>query len=155
MAETIPDGYEIYENPNTQVFLRRKRTPIITDEEMAIVKSGMQQYCRLERFIIDVKKNAIIIYTPDQDVDLLVDTFGSLQSARSTNAKAIVEKFLTYSPMLQFILIDREQRLFETQRYSFLGSIDDWMTIDYEGKLPKLVKTYVQHLGEDSFYELY
>ncbi len=106
-------------------------------------------------FIIDVKKNAIIIYTPDQDVDLLVDTFSSLQSVRGANAKAIAEKFLTYSPMLQFILIDKEKRLFETQCYSFLGSIDDWMTIDYEGTLPKLVKTYVQHLGKDSFYDLY
>ncbi|MFL7871433.1 MAG: hypothetical protein AB8I58_21575 [Anaerolineales bacterium] len=155
LIDTIPPGYEIYENPNAQVFLRRKRAPIITDEEVATVKAGMQQYCRLERFIIDVKKNAIIIYTPDQDVDLLVDTLDSFRKPGGRSAKAVVEKFLTYSPMLQFILIDKDQRLFETQRYSFLGSIDDWMTIDYEGKLPKLVKTYVQHLGEDSFYELY
>jgi hypothetical protein len=155
LVETIPPGYEIYENPNAQVFLRRIRPQIITDEEMAIVKSGMKQYCRLERFIIDVKKNTIIIYTPDQDVDLLVGMFNSLGSTRGTNAKAVVEKFLTYSPMLQFILIDKEQRLFETQRYCFLGSIDDWMTIDYKDKLPKLVKTYVKHLGEDSFYDLH
>ena len=155
LVETIPPGYEIYENPNAQVFLRRKRAPIITEEEVATVKAGMQQYCRLERFIIDVKKNATIIYTPDQDVDLLVDTFDSLRSARSTNAKAIVEKFLTYSPMLQFILIDKEQRLFEAQRYCFLGSIDDWMTISDQDALPTLVKTYVHHLGKDSFFDLY
>jgi hypothetical protein len=155
LVETIPPGYEIYENPNAQVFLRRKRAPIITDEELATVKAGMQQYCRLERFIIDVKKNAIIIYTPDQDVDLLVDTLDSLRKPGGRSAKAVVEKFLTYSPMLQFVLVDKEQRLFETQRYNFLGSIDDWMTIDFKGTLPKLVKTYVQHLGEDTFYELY
>ena len=122
---------------------------------MAIVKSGMQQYCRLERFIIDVKKNTIIIYTPDQDVDLLVDMFNSLGSTRGTNAKAIVEKFLAYSPMLQFILIDKEQRLFETQRYCFLSSIDDWMIIGTVDVLPKLVKAYLKHLGEESYYELY
>ena len=155
LVETIPLGYEIYENPNAQVFLRRIRPQIITDEEMAIVKSGMQQYCRLERFIIDVKKNTIIIYTPDQNVDLLVDTLDSLQSTRRTNAKAIVEKFLTYSPMLQFILVDKEQRLFETQRYCFLGSIDDWTIIGTVDVLPKLVKAYVKHLGEESYYELY
>ena len=136
-------------------FCGRKRDPIITAEEVATVETGMQQYCRLERFIIDVKKNAIIIYTPDQDVDLLVETLDSLRQPGGRSAKAIVEKFLTYSPMLQFILIDKEQRLFETQRYSFLGSIDDWITIDYEGTLPKLVKTYVQHLGQDSFYDFY
>ena len=155
LVETIPPGYEIYENPNAQVFLRRIRPQIITDEELAVVKSGMQQYCRLERFIIDVKKNAIIIYMPDQDVDLLIETLDSLRQPGGRSAKAVVEKFLTYSPMLQFVLVDKEQRLFETQRYSFLGSIDDWMTIDYEDKLPKLVKTYVKHLGEDSFYDLH
>ena len=155
LVETIPPGYEIYENPNAQVFLRRIRPQIITDEEMAIVKSGMQQYCRLERFIIDVKKNTIIIYTPDQDADLLVDMFNSLGSTRGTNAKAIVEKFLNYSPMLQLILVDKEQRLFEAQRYCFLGSIDDWMIIGTVDVLPKLVKTYVKHLGEESYYELY
>ena len=154
LVETIPAGYEIYENPNAQVFLRRKRDPIITEEEVTTVEAGMRQYCRLERFIIDVKKNAIIIYTPDQDVDLLVDTFDSLRTPGRPSAKAVVEKFLTYSPMLRFVLVDKEQRLFETQRYNFLGSIDDWMTIDFKGTLPKLVKTYVQHLGEDSFYEL-
>jgi hypothetical protein len=155
LVETIPSRYEIYENPNAQVFLRRIRPQFITDEEVAIVKSGMQQYCRLERFIIDVKKNTIIIYTPDQNVDLLVDTLDSLQSTRRTNAKAVVEKFLAYSPMLQFILVDKEQRLFETQRYCYLGSIDDWMTIGNVDVLPKLVKTYVKHLGEESYYELY
>ena len=155
LVDIIPPGYEIHESPNAQVFLRRKRDPIITDEEVATVETGMQEYCRLERFIIDVKKNAIIIYTPDQDVDLLVDTLDSLRQPGGRSAKAVVEKLLTYSPMLQFVLVDKEQRLFETQRYSFLGSIDDWMTIDYEDKLPKLVKTYVQHLGQDSFYELY
>ena len=155
LVETIPPGYEIYENPNAQVFLRRKREPTITAEEVAAVKIGMQQYCRLQHFIVDARKNAVIIYTPDQDVDMLVDTLDSLRSTRRTNVKTAVDKFLTYSPMLQFILLDEEQRLFETQRYCFLGSIDDWITIGDVDVLPKLVKTFVKHLGEDSFYELH
>ena len=53
------------------------------------------------------------------------------------------------------MLMDAEERLFETRRFCFLGSIDDWMTIGDQDALPTLVKTYVQHLGEDSFYDLY
>ena len=34
--------------------------------------------------------------------------------------------------MLQFVLTDKANRLFETQRYCFLGSIDDWITIGDE-----------------------
>ena len=68
--------------PIAQVFLRRTPAQIITAEEVAFVEAGMQQYSRLEHFIVDVKKNAIIIYTPDQDVDLLADTFNSLAGSR-------------------------------------------------------------------------
>ena len=122
---------------------------------MAIIKAGMEQHCRLERFIIDVKKNAIIIYTPDQDVDLLADTLDFLPGTKRTRVKAVMERVLSYSPMLKFVLTDKKQRLFEAWRYCFLGSIDDWITISNPHELPKLVKTYVKHLGEESFYELY
>jgi hypothetical protein len=155
LVEAIPPGYDVYENPNGQIFLRRIQTPIITDEEVAVVESGMRQDCRLERFIVDVKKNAIVIYTPDQDVDSLADTLSFLAGSRNARVKDVLEKSLTYSPVLQFVLTDKAKRLFETQRYCFLGSIDDWIMIGDEDELPRLVKAYVKHLGEESFYELY
>ncbi len=155
LVETIPPGYEIYENPNAQVFLRRKRVQIVTTDEVETVKTGVQRHSNLEYFIVDVKGNAIIVYTPDQDVDLLIDTFDLLPGTRSEKKKTILEKVLTFSPMFQFVLMDEEERLFEPQRYSFLGSIDDWINIGEIDRLPKLVKTYVPHLDEDSFYDLY
>ena len=154
LVEAIPTGYEVYENPNSQVFLRRIQSQVITDDEMAVVEAGMRQYSRLERFIVDIKKNAIVIYTPDQDVDSLADTFSFLADSRNARVETVLEKVLTYSPMLQFVLTDKVNRLFETHRYCFLGSIDDWITISSEAELPRLVKTYVKHLGEESFYDL-
>jgi hypothetical protein len=154
-VETVPQGFEIYENPNAQVFLRKIQPQLITNEEFAIVEAGMQRYCQLERFIVDVKKNAIVIYTPDQDADLLADTLDFLPGTRAAKVKAVVDTVLTYSPMLQFVLIEKVKRLFETRRYCFLGSIDDWITIGSPDMLPRLVKTYVKHLGEESYYELW
>jgi hypothetical protein len=115
----------------------------------------MRQYCRVEHFIVEVKKNAIVIHTPDQDVDSLADTLSFLAGSRKTRVKAVLETVLTYSPMLQFVLNDKADRLFEMQRYCFLGSIDDWITVGNEDELPRLVKVYVKHLGEESFYDLY
>ena len=154
LVEDVPSGYEIYENPNAQVFLRRKRPSIITNGEIAIVEAGMRQYCRVKDFIIDVKKNTIIIFTPDQDVDFLVDSLSFLPGARSDKAQAIRQIALSYSPMLQFVLMDKTKREFEVRRYCFLGSIDDWIGIGNTGSLSELVKTYVQHLGEESYFEL-
>ena len=34
LAESMPPGYEIYENPNAQIFLRRIPPKLITDESM-------------------------------------------------------------------------------------------------------------------------
>jgi hypothetical protein len=129
---------------------RTIQTPIITDEEVAVVKAGMRQYWRLERFIVDVKKNDIVIYTPDQGVDSLADTLSFLACSRNARVKAALEETLTYSPMLQFVLTDKAKRLFETQRYCFMGSIDDWITTGDEDELPRLVKAYVKHMGEES-----
>ena len=155
LVDAIPSGYEVYENPNGQVYLRRIQTRIIRDEEVAAVNSGMREYCRLEHYIVDVKKNAIVVNTPDQELDLLVDALRSLPRAQDATVRAALKRVLTYSPMLQFVLIDKVHRLFQTERYCFLGSIDDWITIGSKGELPRLVKTYVPHLGEESFYELY
>jgi hypothetical protein len=155
LVATIPPGYEVYENPNGQVYLRRIQTQIITDEEVAVVESGIRQYCRLERFIVDVKKNAIVIHTPDQDVDSLADTFSFLVGSRNAKVEAALDRVMTFSPMLQFVLTDAANRLFRTERYCFLGSIDDWITIGDKDELPQLVKSYVKHLGEESFYDLY
>lgn len=41
LVEVIPPGYEVYENPNGQVFLRRTQPQIITDEEVAVAEDGI------------------------------------------------------------------------------------------------------------------
>lgn len=155
LVDEIPAGFEIYENPNAQVFLRRTRPKIITDEEMAIVEQGMRQFSSERHYQIDVKKNVIIVFTPNQDVDAFMGRLGKLFQARGLDAASEVAKFTTYSPILQFVLINQEKRTFLTRRYCFLGSIDDWIDIGRPDTLPKLVKEYVKHLGQDSYYELY
>jgi len=65
-----------------------------------------------------------------------------------------IEQTLTFRPMLRFILIDEENRKFVAERYCFRGSIDDWIEIGGPDSLEKLVKRFVKHLGQDSFYDL-
>lgn len=55
ILEAIPEGYEIYENPNAQVFLRKIQPKVITDEEKIIVESGMKKFSRLQDYQIDIK----------------------------------------------------------------------------------------------------
>ena len=51
LAETIPAGFEIYENPNAQVFLRRIPPKIITDEEARSLRRvcASMRTCRITK----------------------------------------------------------------------------------------------------------
>src|SRR6266436_9713499 len=75
LAEAIPEGFEIYENPNAQVFLRRIPPKLITDEERQVVEDGMRKYAEVQDYKIDVKGNAIVVYTADQDIETFADVF--------------------------------------------------------------------------------
>src|SRR5262249_5227291 len=157
LATAIPAGYEVYENPNAQVFLRRILPKIITDEECQIVDEGMRKYATVKDYKIDVKGNAILIYTAIQEIDALAPLFKDLYPDPAANVElmANLRKAVHYSPMLVFQLVDAQRRTFQTQRYCFLGSVDDWIAIGKPGKLPALVKKYVKHLGQDSYVELW
>ena len=156
LAESIPAGFEIYENPNAQVFLRRIPPKIITDEERQVVEDGMRKYAEVQDYKIDVKGNAIVIYTADQDIDALADLFTDVHPDPTTNTQlmTLLRKEIHYSPMLQFILEDAQRRTFVTQRYCFRGAIDDWVDLGTPGKLATLVQNYVRHLGKESYFDL-
>jgi hypothetical protein len=157
LAKAIPAGYEIYENPNAQVFLRRISPKIITDEECQIVAEGMRTYAEVKDYKVDVRGSAILIYTADQDMETLAAIVCNPHASRDENTRrmTLLRQGIHYSPMLVFQLIDAQRRTFQTQRYCFLGSVDDWIEIGKPGKLTRLVKRYVKHLGQDSYVELW
>jgi hypothetical protein len=157
LAKAIPAGYEIYENPNAQVFLRRIPPKIITDEERRVVEEGMRTYAQIKDYKIDIRGNALLIYTAIQEIDALADLFKDLYPDPTANVElmANLRRVVHYSPMLVFQLVDAQRRTFQTQRYCFLGSVDDWIEIGKPGKLSTLVKKYVKHLGQDSYVELW
>ena len=155
LVNTVPDGWEIYENPKAQVFLRKIRPKLITDEEINIVKKGWEKFCQLKYYLIEVKDNAIIIHIADQDVDALTKMLESYSLGTQDKITDAIINSLSYSPVMRFILIDKNRRVFGTQRYCFRGSIDDWIWIGLSDKLENIVKEFVKHLGQDSYYELF
>jgi hypothetical protein len=157
LAKAIPAGYEIYENPNAQVFLRRIPPKIITDEEHRAVDDGMRRYATVKDYKIDIRGNAILIYTAEQDIEALADILKPTYPNPLENVElmTLLRRGIHYSPMLVFQLVNAQRRTFQTQRYCFLGSVDDWIEIGKPGKLSTLVKRYVKHLGQDSYVELW
>ena len=116
-AKAISAGYEIYENPNAQVFLRRIPPKIITDEERRAVEEGMRRYATVKDYKIDVKGNAILIYTSEQDLDALANLFKHTHPNPLENVELMttLRNTMHYSPMLVFQLVDATRRTFQTQ----------------------------------------
>jgi hypothetical protein len=102
LAETIPAGFEIYENPNAQVFLRRIPPKIITDEERQVVEEGMRKYADVQDYKIDVKGNAIVVYTADQDMATLAAIVQDPHASSEENARRLqlLRESIHYSALL-------------------------------------------------------
>jgi len=155
LVDNIPSGYEIYENPNGQVFLRKIQPILITDIEKKIVSNGMQQYSDIKYFKIDIKKDIISIYTPDEDIEGLSKILETSPYLFGNNRKNnLLEQIIHYSPVLQFKLIDQSTRHFIARRYCYLGSIDDWIEIGNIDYLSDLVEKYIKHIGKNSYFDL-
>src|SRR6266446_164269 len=101
------------------------------------------------------KGKTIVIYTPHQSVEEFAQLLKGLNPfIAEAKVREYFARSVQYSPMLQFLLEDEKRRLFTAQRYCFRGSVDDWIDIGY-GPLTTLVKQYVKHLGQESYFELY
>lgn len=155
LVDNIPNRYEIYENPNGQVFLRRIQPKLITEDDIKIIEEGIKKYSAQKKSKIDIKKDMIIIYTPDQNVDELAAILNNFHTGKNNNEKELLlNSIVHYSPVFQFVLADDQKRLFITRRYCYLSSIDDWIEIGKVDRLPNLCRKYLKHIGQDSYFEL-
>ena len=151
LVESLPNGYEIYEQPaKAQVFLRKKQPIVITNNERNLINKYLQKIHSSMRYVLDVTGKVITIFESDQDVDNLRTIFGDTPRKDFT-----IESSITYSPVMRFTLVDEKTRIFTTERYCFLGSIEDWIHIGPPDILKNILEKYTRHLGEESFFELF
>jgi hypothetical protein len=155
LAAAVPAGYEVNENPNAQVFLRKAVPRVVTDEEVNAVERGVRDLARLAYFLIDVKGPSIIVHLANENLDFLLELGAARFGSDPAELHRRVQKLLNYTPMMRFTLVDPEARRFAVDRWCFRGSIDDWFPLSAGGDLGTQVARYCPHLGKESFYELF
>jgi hypothetical protein len=153
VLEKIPEGYEIYENPNGLVFLRKAQPRLFSDEEIAIVENAMKNYTNLEFYKIDVKGNSIIILLPLQDVDAIKEVISQFSLKMPAEINHTLQTIITFAPEMQFVLTDKEKRLFSLKRYSYRG-LGSWITLQTSSDLKSLAKKYFKRLAKGSVFDL-
>jgi len=160
-VEEIPDGYEVYEKPDTaQVYCRKAKPTAILPVEKEIVSEAVERLSPAELFLVDVEPDSLVVYLPNTDrqearslANEIVGDMGFF-ARRVEQAVTNMVSRSQFHKAMRFSLADKDQRLFEVERWCFRGSIDDWIYLDGPAELSDLVEKFTPHLGDESFYEL-
>ncbi len=149
LVDAIPRGYEVYENPDAQVFLRKIVPQLVSPDEATVVKHGLERYAPGQSCLVDVQGDEIVVHHAER-IALNLERFGiALTELPTFNQR--------YMKVMRFRLVDKKDRTFRVQRWCFRGSIDRWIDLyksRSEGKLSDLVKQFCPHIGQESFFEL-
>jgi hypothetical protein len=154
-VDAIPEGFEIYENPNAQVFLRKIRPQVVTPEEVAVVRDGLKKrFAPDQNCLVDLRDEHIVVHHSERDFrgeEIVERIFGF-------RPREPLISCATYTAVMRFTLVDAEARTFRAQRWCFRGSVDRWIDLAMSkgdrGALADLVKRFAPHIGQESFFEL-
>src|SRR5208282_2591949 len=148
LANSLPAGFEIYETPNGQVYLRKKKPDLIRPAELALIERELRIRQTTKRsYVAEVNGAMIAIHEGDTHIDTLRE-INIRFSARGLEDYAT--RNAHYTPVMRFVLHDEVSRVFEPERYCFRGSVEDWISIGEADQLQKLASRFLKHLGTDS-----
>ena len=148
----IPEGYEIYENPNAQVFLRRIKPKLIKKTEEILVKEKFiklieQKYCKLT-----VEKKTITIYLADQDVEKIREIWKNTPRAQKEGVEVLIDKEITYSPVIQLVLQSQKERLFVVKIVYYEEGNRMWEIVNTSDRLEYLIPIISEEIDVETYY---
>lgn len=157
--DQIPDGYRVSESVNGIVSLVKIRPQIIFEQEVSIVEEIIELHSMGNDYRVAVKDQQIVIYERQgPDVANIVEIFSKVSLLPDDILEKRVQeqqnKTARFSPVMRFILVDREKRKFTAERWCYLGGNDDWINIRGSGELEYLASELIPQLGTDDFYDL-
>ena len=120
LVDAIPKGYEVYENPDAQVFLRKIVPQRVTPFEVAVVRKGWS----------GMRRGRIAWSMSRASTSLSTTPSGSNSTWRnSASASVSCRHRPSYMKVMRFTLADEDDRTFRVQRWCFRGSIDRWIDL--------------------------
>lgn len=158
--DDVPEGYRINESVNGVVSLVKDQPQLILPQEIASVELVLARHPKGSDYRVAMQKNQIVIYERlGPDIDTLSAIFGKNVPLQWNKVKMRLQeqldKMARFSPVLRFILVDQEQRIFLAKRWCYLDDVDTWIDIGESGKLEKLARQLIPKLGTDDFFELF
>ncbi len=153
LVDAIPEGYEVYEHYEGQVFLRRERPRLITDLEVKLVERELRRRPNTRLSFVQRDQETMTVFVAET-AHLAEVQREFAPFADPARVAALLDRFARYTPRLQFQLVDPARRVFQAYRLGFLGRADDWICIGSPDRLDELVPMCLSNVGEESYFDL-
>ena len=158
----IPEGYTIRESVNGIVSLAKIQPALLLEEELRTVQAALQAHPDARHYRVDAKADQITVYEHvGPDLADLTAQFAAELGLPDTLIPTAVQRMQEresdsgqFTPIMRFILTDKEARLFKAQRMRFSGT-EHWINIGYNKPLRELAAALIPTLGTDEFFELF
>ena len=157
--EHIPEGYELFEHPNSNVVLRKKIKTAVLPHELFFVREQVEE---LEREDRDPDKDSIIEHLKEKFGFCLS---GNIERYKRSlvwryRAEVVEDSIIVYEvrgsqafEVLRFDLIDKKTRRYGASRMVVSGE-GHWRSLKKTGLIEELAMEYCQRLNTEEFYEL-
>lgn len=156
-VERLPDGFEIYENPEDALVSVRKVRPTRIQPFEREELTRMARKLARTAVLVEVEGDSLVVYASDVDPQASGELVGLLLGISGKAPPGHIDwvtRHARYSPMLRFTLTDEDERSFTLERWCYLGSVDYWIPLSFSKPLEVLAKYSLPHIGQESFFEL-
>jgi len=117
-----------------------KKNSIFKNEEKRIVEKVLRKQTDIEDYIIDLEKDAILIY------------IAHLKKSEFGFDFEHFKKIQSYIPKLRIV---KENENYQMQRFCNLLNHYGWITMETSFDLKKLCETYFPHIDKESLLEFW
>lgn len=155
LIETLPEGFEIYEDPHDGRVIFRKIVPCaVTQAELDLVQKAVETLSDLKDILIQGEGETIVIWHSQ---------FNSIsgQDENLTAEEAVefygegINAWKKYYADFIFILIDADERIFRAARrvYMSLGGGSYTPLKEGIGSLQYLTEKFCPYMGRESYFD--
>ncbi|MBS3812360.1 hypothetical protein KGY64_00890 [Candidatus Bipolaricaulota bacterium] len=161
-VEELPGGYEVYEDPEHEVFLVQEGGDPVPEEDVATVRGALEDIDHLNEYEnlyrVETFDDSIWVYLTDDTPETITDVINWFPEEEERILDEISRGNFTYSAYLKFCRGGENRDTYYVYRRMFSGlqerDSDRWLFVSGEEDIREAASKYLPHLEQDSFFEL-
>lgn len=158
--DRIPEGFELFEHPNSSVVLRKKFATAVLAKELFYVREQVEELERedkeMTKFHLEHIKDSLGFFFKKDPAEYLKHRYAWRFRAEVEKDSIVVYEVRdrTATAVLRFDLFDKESRRYHAFRWVFTG-MGHWRPLNKDGRIENVAAEYCPHLTTDKFFELF